>query len=467
MDNKKFKGDDLIKDLIYKKKNFFEIASVKEIENCFNFAEEYKEFLNASKTEREACKFIVNMAKEAGFKEFKFSDKLKKGDKRYFVNREKSVVLFKIGNTNLEENGMRLIGAHIDSPRLDLKQNPFYESDGFCFLKTHYYGGIKKYQWTTIPLSLHGVVIIRDGSKVEINIGEKEDEPVFYINDLLPHLAQSQMKKSGGELISGEQLNIVFGGQIFKDTSINEKIKANILKILFEKYGIREADFMSAELCAVPSMKARDVGLDRTFIAGYGHDDKSCAYPAVKAILDAKNSDTVMALLVDKEEIGSEGSTGMKCKVYEDLIDEICTNFNALPRKVRANSKCLSADVTSAYDPNFAEVYEKSNSAMISHGVAVNKFTGARGKSDASDASAELVGEIKKLFDDKNILWQSSELGKVDIGGGGTIAKYVAGLNIDTLDLGVPVISMHAPYELISKADLYSAYQAFKTFNEK
>ena len=447
-------------DLTYRKKNFYEEANKREIKECFEFAEEYKKFLDVAKTEREACEKIVEMAKEAGFKEYKFGDKILPHEKRYFVNRGKSVVLFRV-NEKLE-NGLRILGAHIDSPRIDLKANPIYEDNGFCFLKTHYYGGIKKYQWTTVPLSLHGVVIRRDGTRVEINIGEKEDEPIFYINDLLPHLGKAQMTKTGDKIISGEQLNLVFGGMPSDNRDVKEKIKQNVLKILNEKYNITEEDFLSAELSAVPTMKARDVGIDRAFIAGYGHDDRSCAYPAVKALFEA--SDNSMAILVDKEEIGSEGTTGMKCKVYEDLLEEICKNFKANTRLVRANSKCLSADVGACYDPNFAEVFDARNSAIISNGITINKFTGAGGKSAGSDASAELVGIVRKIFADNNITWQTAELGKVDVGGGGTIAKFLASLNIDTLDVGVPVISMHAPYELISKADLYSAYLAFKAF---
>ena len=447
-------------DLTYRKKNFYEEADKREIKECFEFAEGYKKFLDVAKTEREACEKIVEMAKEAGFKEYKFGDKILPHEKRYFVNRGKSVVLFRV-NEKLE-NGLRILGAHIDSPRIDLKANPIYEDNGFCFLKTHYYGGIKKYQWTTVPLSLHGVVIRRDGTRVEINIGEKEDEPIFYINDLLPHLGKAQMTKTGDKIISGEQLNLVFGGMPNDDRDVKEKIKQNVLKILNEKYNITEEDFLSAELSAVPTMKARDVGIDRAFVAGYGHDDRSCVYPAVKALFEA--SDNSMAILVDKEEIGSEGTTGMKCKVYEDLLEEICKNFKANTRLVRANSKCLSADVGSCYDPNFSDVFEPKNSAIISHGVILKKFSGSRGKSAGSDASAELVGIVRKIFSDNKITWQTADLGKVDVGGGGTIAKFVAGLNIDTLDVGVPVISMHAPYELISKADLYSTYLAFKAF---
>ena len=458
------KGQKLAKELAYEKKNYFSKAKQEELNNCFSFAEDYKKFLNNSKTEREACKFSVDLLKQNGFTEFQFGDKLKVGDKKYFVNRDKSVVAFRIGKNNLEEHGIKILGAHIDSPRIDLKQNPVYEQDGFCLFKTHYYGGIKKYQWATIPLALHGMVVLNDGKKVEIKIGEDENDPIFYISDLLPHLGTKQMSLKGNEIITGEQLNIIAGGMPYADEEVRSKIKLNVLNILNEKYGIKEEDFMSSELCAVPAYKAKDIGFDRVFIGAYGHDDKSCAYPALRAILDTKSNDTVMTILVDKEEIGSEGNTGMKSKVYEDLIDEIAEAFKCNKRKVRSKSRCLSADVTSCFDPTFPDVYEKFNSAKISCGVCINKFTGAGGKSGANDASAELMGEIRQIFAKAKIVWQAAELGVVDLGGGGTIAKFVASLNIDTVDIGVPVISMHAPYELISKADLYTCYQAFCAF---
>ena len=451
-------------ELFYSKKNFFEIASQKEIEDCFSFADDYKNFLNKAKTERETCKTIVGYAKENGFSEYQIGDKLKVGDKKYFVNRDKCVILFKIGKNNLEKSGIRILGAHIDSPRIDLKPNPLYESDGnICLFKTHYYGGIKKYQWTTIPLALHGTVVKGDGSKVDISVGEEDDEPIFYISDLLPHLGQDQMKQTGDKIITGEQLNVVLGGIPSKNVDKN-KIKYNILEILNNKYGIKEEDLLSSELCVVPALRARDVGLDRVFIAGYGHDDKSCAYPCVRAIIDSNGEDTVMACLVDKEEIGSVGNTSMNSRIFEDIINEICLNFNRNPRLVRANSKCLSADVTSCYDPNFKNVFDVSNVAFASCGTCLNKYGGRNGKSDSNDASAELVGELRKIFAENKVLWQTSELGKVDLGGGGTIAKFVANLNIDTIDIGVPVISMHAPYELISKADLYCTYKALVAF---
>ena len=465
MDKKKQDIEQSLADkLFYRKKNYFEEADNKEIENCYAFAEDYKKFIDISKTERETCQNAVEIAVKAGFKEFKFGDKLKVGDKRYYVNRNKSVAIFKIGKNNLEEHGIKILGAHIDSPRIDLKQNPMYEDSGFCFFKTHYYGGIKKYQWTTIPLALHGTIIKKDGSSVNVSIGEDENDPIFYINDLLPHLGQEQMMNNGYKIITGEQLNLVIGGKAYNDKKVKDKIKLNILAILNEKYGVLEEDFLSSELCAVPAFKSRDIGFDRAFIGAYGHDDKSCAYPALRAIIDAKTNDTVLTLLVDKEEIGSEGNTGMKSRIYEDLMDEICESLKCLPRKVRAKSKCLSADVTSCFDPNFPNVYEKMNASLISCGTSINKFTGSGGKSSANDASAEFMSEVRKIFLDNNIIYQTSELGKVDLGGGGTIAKYVAELNIDTIDIGVPVISMHAPYELISKGDLYSTYKAFCSF---
>ncbi len=454
---------DKYQDLVYNKVNYYEVASQEEKKKIFDFAEGYKAFIDECKTERECSSFAIAEAKEKGFKEYHFGDKLKKGDKRYFVNRDKGVTFFKIGSRPLESEGLRIVVAHIDAPRLDIKQIPVYESDGFCYLKTHYYGGIKKYQWTTIPLSLHGVVVLKDGSKVNIRIGDKEDDPVFYISDLLPHLGANQMSGKASDLISGEQLNVIVGG-IPQIDAKNDKIKINTLRMLKEMYGISETDFISAELSATPAMKARDVGFDRAFIGGYGQDDRSCAYPCAQAIFDVDNENTSICILVDKEEIGSEGNTGMKSKVYEDLIDEICYALNVNPRQVRGRSMCLSCDVTAGYDPNFSNVFEKRNSSIVSCGACMNKFTGSRGKSGSSDASAETVGKVRKIFGDNNIVWQTAELGKVDIGGGGTVAKFISQLNIDTVDLGVPVISMHSPYELISKADLYSLYKASLAF---
>lgn len=449
-------------ELMYKKKNIYENISKEEENEIYSFGEKYKTFLNNCKNERESTVFIEKEALANGFSEFHFGESLKAGDKKYIINRGKGIVLFVIGENNLEESGIKMVASHIDSPRIDLKQVPVYENDGFCFFKTHYYGGIKKYQWTVIPLALHGVIVKSDGSKIDINVGEKEDEPIFYINDLLPHMSQKQLQERAGEFIKGEQLNIVIGSKPAKEGDL--KIKSNILSILNDKYGITEEDFISAELSVVPALKARDVGFDRGLIAAYGHDDKVCAYSAYQAIFDADSKDTIMCVLVDKEEIGSEGNTGMKCKLYEDIIEEISCQLKCNPRIVRNKSLAISSDVTAAYDPNFAECYEKNNAAMISCGTCMCKYTGSRGKSGTSDASAELVGKIRKIFSDHNVYWQNAEMGKVDLGGGGTVAKFIAQLNIDTVDIGVPVISMHAPYELISKADLYSNYQACLAF---
>ena len=464
MSEKKSKGQALYEELAYEKKNYFEAASKAERKKMFAYAEGYKAFLDQAKTEREACAAAVKMAQESGFTEYRFGDALAAGDKKYFVNRGKSVVVFRVGTKDLEKHGMRIIASHIDAPRIDVKQNPLYEEAGMCFLKTHYYGGIKKYQWTAIPLALHGAVVLKDGTEVEIRIGEDAKDPVFYIDDLLPHLGQEQMAGRAAKIIEGEQLNIVVGGMPYPDEDVSKKIKLTVLRHLNEKYGMCEEDFLSAEISAVPAFPARDVGFDRALIGAYGHDDRVCAYPALTAVLNGETEDTVLAMLVDKEEIGSEGTTGMQCKVYEDLMEEICLAMGASFRKVRFASKCLSSDVTAAYDPNFASVYEKMNAAMLSCGTCMCKFTGRGGKSGSNDASAEFVGELRKKFAKEGVVWQTAELGKVDAGGGGTVAMYLAKLNIDTVDLGVPVISMHAPWELISKADLYSNYLAFLAF---
>ena len=464
MSEKKSKGQERYDELAYEKKNYFTVASKEERKAIFDYAEGYKTFLDNAKTEREACEVAVKMAKDAGFTEYKFGDKLSAGDRKYFVNRGKSVVVFRVGTKNLEEDGFRLIASHIDAPRVDIKQNPLYEEAGLCFLKTHYYGGIKKYQWTTIPLALHGVVVLKNGKKVEIKVGEDPADPVFYIDDLLPHLGAEQMAKGGAKIIEGEQLNVVVGSMPYDDEKVEKKIKLTVLNILNEKYGMCEEDFISAELSAVPAYPARDIGFDRALIGAYGHDDRVCAYPALTAVLNNESEHTVVAMLVDKEEIGSEGNTGMQSRIYSDLLEDICEAMGASFRKTRYVSKCLSSDVTAAYDPNFASVYERMNSAMLACGTCMNKFTGARGKSGSNDANAEFVGEVRAMFESDGVVWQTAELGKVDAGGGGTVAKYLANLNIDTVDLGVPVISMHAPWELISKADLYSNYRAFIAF---
>lgn len=455
---------ELKNELFYEKKSVYELTDDKNIEKAFDYAVGYKKFLDESKTEREAVETSVSIAEKAGFRPYSFGMELKKGDKLYYNNRGKSLFLFTVGSEDIE-NGIRISAAHIDSPRLDFKPCPVYEDSRMSFFKTHYYGGIKKYQWTTIPLAIHGVVTLKNGKKVNIVIGEDENDPIFYINDILPHLGQNQAKKPLGEAIEGEQLNLFAASRPYDASEDGEQIKLNVLALLNEKYGLTEADFISAELCAVPAEKARDVGLDRAAVGSYGHDDRVCAYPALTSVIDNANSPhTLMCVLADKEEIGSEGNSGMQCDVMNDLLDAISRALGGDPAVVRANSKCLSADVSAAYDPNFKDVFEKRNTPELSCGVVLIKYTGARGKSSTNDASAEYIGWLRSVMERDNVVWQTGELGKIDLGGGGTVAKYIAKLNIDTVDLGVPVISMHAPYELISKADLYETYKAFSAF---
>ena len=462
--DEKTQGQKLSEQLTFSKKNVYEKADPEKIQKIFDYAEGYKAFLDAAKTEREAVRRGIEMAEAAGFTAYTLGEALKPGDCRYYNNRDKNLFLFRIGEEDLEKEGMRILAAHIDSPRLDLKQNPLYEDSGMGFLKTHYYGGIKKYQWTAIPLALHGVVCKADGTTVDIVIGEEETDPVFYVNDLLPHLAQEQMTRPLANAIPGESLNILVGGLPYADEKIDQKIKLTVLSILNEKYGITEEDFISAELSAVPAFRARDIGFDRAMIGAYGHDDRVCAYPEITAIIETPSKHTVMSILADKEEVGSMGVTGMQNCLLKDMIDLISVSQGANPSIVRAHSLCLSADVNAAFDPNFPEVYERRNSAMISCGTTMSKFTGSRGKSGTSDASAEFVNRVRRMFAENGVVWQTSELGKVDGGGGGTVAMFLANMNIDTVDLGVPVISMHAPYEVVSKADVYSTHEAFCAF---
>ena len=458
-------GQERAEELSYVKKNVFEAYDAEKIEKIFAYAEGYKQFLDDAKTEREAVRCGIAMAEAAGFSAYTLGEELKPGDCRYYNNRDKNLFIFRIGEEDLEKDGIRILAAHIDSPRLDLKQNPLYEDSGMSFFKTHYYGGIRKYQWVATPLSLHGVIVKRDGTTVNVNIGEDEKDPVFYINDLLPHLAYDGSEKLPiGEAIQGEKLNILVGSRPI-DTSADNPIKLNTLYLLNQKYGITEADLLSAELSAVPALKARDIGFDRSLIGAYGHDDRVCAYPALTAIFEAEAPEnTIMCVLADKEETGSEGNTGMKSALLPDLINEISHALGGNTALVRANSKCLSADVSAAYDPNFPAVFEKRNTPLLSAGVVLTKFTGSRGKSSTNDASAEYIGWLRRVMEENGVVWQAGELGKVDCGGGGTVAKYIAGHNIETVDLGVPVISMHAPFEVIAKVDLYEAYRAFTAF---
>lgn len=448
----------------YKRTNVYETADEKTMKAIFDYAEGYKKFLGECKTEREACAYIVEEAEKKGYKQFDFSEKVKKGDKLYYNNRGKAVFIIKIGTGDIKKDGIRIVGSHIDNPRLDLKQVPLYEDNGVAFAKTHYYGGIRKYQWATIPLALHGVVAKKNGEVVTVKIGEEDSDPVFYVSDLLPHLAAKQNAKTLGEAIEGENLNIWLGNIPYGEKEDDKTVKKNLLKILEEKYGIEEEDFLSAELSLTPSFKPKDIGFDRALVGGYGHDDRVCSYAAFTAAFDTESDkQTSITLLVDKEEIGSEGSTGMQCCLLRDIIDVIADSFGITSAAVRVASKCLSADVNASFDPNFPEVSEKLNATFLSCGAGITKYTGARGKSGSNDASAEYVAFLRKLFEDNGVVYQTGELGKVDAGGG-TIAKFVANMNIDTIDIGVPVISMHSPYEVISKADLYMNYLAFKAF---
>lgn len=455
---------ELKEELEYKNRSAFESISEDELERSFAYAESYKLFLDNCKTEREAVKYSVAMAKRRGYTEYRLGDDIAVGGKYYYNNRGKQLVVFRVGEEPLE-NGAYIMAAHIDSPRLDLKQNPLYEDSGLGLFKTHYYGGIKKYQWTAVPLALHGIVMKSDGTSVDICIGEDEDEPIFYVSDLLPHLAKDQMSKSLAEGITGEGLNIIVGSEPYREEETDGAIKLNLLRILNEKYGMCEEDFLSAELAAVPAMHARDIGLDRSLIAGYGHDDRVCAYSELTALLDSNDTaKTVFAVLADKEETGSDGVSGMQSEIFADILAEVCEARGANYRVVKANSKCLSADVNAAYDPNFPEVLEKKNACYANCGVVLSKFTGARGKSGTSDATSEFTAYVRSFLNKNGVVWQMAELGKVDQGGGGTVAKFIANMNIDTIDVGVPVISMHAPYEAISKLDLYMTYKAFCAF---
>ena len=460
---------ELKKELFYKKENGVDALSEEAVQAADDFCEGYKEFLFNCKTEREVAEWATKNAEAAGFKPFDpFGEPLKAGEKVYVLNRNKAIMLCVKGKKPINE-GVRISAAHIDSPRIDLKQNPVYEDNSLAYFKTHYYGGVKKYQWVAIPLSLHGRICKNDGTYIDIKLGEKAGEPKFCITDILPHLANEQYTRKPNELVKGEELNVVIGSRPFKDDTESERVKLNILKLLNEKYGIVEKDFLSAELELVPAFTVDDIGFDRSLIGGYGHDDRVCAYPAFEAILDIDEAPeyTAITVLTDKEEIGSDGNTGLNSSYMKYFIEDLARLEGFAGRDVMRNSKCLSADVNAAYDPTWSTVFEKNNTSIINGGVCVTKYTGSRGKSGTSDASAEFVSWVKALLDNNDVLWQSGELGKVDAGGGGTVAMYVANLDIDTIDVGVPVLSMHAPYEMVSKIDVYMAYKAFLTFFTK
>ena len=451
------------KNLRYEKKTVYELAGTTVVNEAYEYAKNYVKFLDASKTEREAVVESIRIAEAAGYRAWNFGDAINVGDKLYYNNRGKNIFLFRIGTENIN-NGIRITAAHIDSPRLDLKPVPLYEENGMSFFKTHYYGGVRKYQWLAMPLALHGVVVKQDGTVIDVVVGEDETDPVMYITDLLPHLARAQGGKTINEVFQAEKLNILVGSRPV-DGEEKDAVKAGVLNYLNEKYGIAEDDFLSAELSIVPAAKARDVGFDRSMICGYGHDDRVCSYPSLTAMIDSENTThTSMCLLVDKEETGSDGVTGMQSSLITDLIAEIAKALGGNEAAVRANSKCLSSDVTAVYDPNYADVYEHRNSSLLGCGVSICKYTGSGGKGGTSDASAEMVGWTRRFLNEAGVVWQICELGKTDVGGGGTVAKYMANHNIDTIDIGVGVLSMHAPYEVIAKVDLYEAYRAFKAF---
>lgn len=455
---------ELTKELIINRKNGYFQVSDKEVKRADNFCESYKQFMNQSKTEREAVSYTIRKAEKAGFVPFENTKKYNAGDKVYYNNRGKALILAVIGKNGCK-NGVRISAAHIDSPRLDLKPHPLYEKNDISFFKSHYYGGLKKYQWTAIPLSMHGIAVRKDGVSVTICIGEDEGDPQFCVTDLLPHLSSEQMEKKLSKAIEGENLNIIVGSRPLRADEGDELFKLNIMKLINDKYGMTEEDFVSADIEFVPAFKATDIGFDRSMIGAYGQDDKVCAYPAIMAALDAETPEsTIITVLADKEEIGSDGNTGLNSSFMNYFIADLAQAEGLQTRHVLSKTKCLSADVAAAFDPTFASVYEPTNSCYINNGVGMSKYTGSRGKSGSSEASAEFVAEIRNIFNENNVLWQIGELGKVDEGGGGTVALYIANLNVDVLDVGVPVLSMHAPFEVVSKLDIYMTYKGIKAF---
>ena len=453
--------------LYYKKTNAYEKLGNEFFTQANGYCDGYKAYLNASKTERDCVSASIELAKANGYKEYNFGMEIKAGDKYYYNNFGRSLYLFRIGSEDIN-NGIRILASHIDSPRIDFKQMPIYEDGGLCFAKTRYYGGIRKYQWLAIPLALHGTIVKKSGESVNICIGDDENDPVFYITDLLPHIAHEYRSKPMDEAVSAEKLNVLLGSipsSSCPDPSDENKVKYHVLSILNEKYGIVEEDFLSADIFAVPAGKARDVGFDRSLICAYGHDDKVCAYPSLTALFESDDSKhTAMVVLADKEEIGSDGNTGMKSEIFADLIAIITEALGGNIYAVRAHSKCFSADVSSCFDPNYNEAFDDKNVNKINCGVAMSKYTGNGGKYSTNDASAECIAWVRRLFEENGVIWQAGDMGRNDLGGGGTVAKIIAELNIETVDLGVPVLSMHAPYEVISKADIYCAHKAFAAF---
>ena len=459
----KAQGQRLREALLNQKKNGWDLVDEATERAVFDYCEGYKAFLDRSKTERDFVDSAVELAEEAGFVPLERGMELHPGSKVYRVNRARALMLAVVGSAPMDQ-GVSLTASHIDSPRLDLKPTPLYEDSELAFFKTHYYGGIKKYQWVAIPLELRGVVAMKDGSVVHVAVGSHPGDPLFTIGDLLPHLGADQFKKTLGEAIPAESLNILVGSRPLKGDDGADRVKLAVMKLLYDHYGIRESDFISAELEAVPAFHAVDVGFDRSLIGAYGHDDRVCGYAGLKALLDLEGVPlrTCVCVLADKEEIGSEGVSGMQSAFFDTFVGDLCTHQRVPLRVCLEKSFCLSADVAAAFDPNFADVYEKNNSARVNYGVGLCKYTGSRGKGGCSDAGAEVVAYIRRLLDDKGVLWQMAELGAVDKGGGGTVANYMANRNIDTLDAGVPVLSMHAPFETVSKLDCYMTYAACK-----
>ncbi len=470
-DSKK-KAKDRYKHLLAEYPNLWESRSEDDFDHAYGMAEEYKRFLDLGKTEREFVKLSVESAEQLGFVDIASQNTLKPGQKVYQVIKEKGLVLAVIGKRPLED-GLNLLGAHIDSPRLDLKPNPLYEEAEMAFLKTHYYGGIKKYQWTALPLAIHGLVVRQDGSKIYLNIGEGEEDPIFCITDLLPHLGMEQMSRKASDLIRGEDMNILVGSRPLQDKDVANRFKLAVLQYLNDEYGMVEKDFVSAELEIVPALKARDLGFDRSFVAAYGHDDRVCAFPSLLALFQQERPEkTAVVILSDKEEVGSYGNSGAQSRLYENFLVELFAKVNDIYdelifRRMIANSKMLSTDVTNGFDPNYASVSDPKNAAYMGKGVMMEKYCGSRGKSGTNDANSEFFAEILSVFSKHNIPWQTGELGKIDAGGGGTIAVYMANMGMEVIDCGVPVLSMHAPYEIISKIDLYFTYLAYKVFLEE
>lgn len=465
-DKETSKTKELKEKLLLNTKSGIKKLSADEIAKADAWCEDYKKFLDFSRTERDAVEYSIELLEKNGFTEYECGKKYNAGDKVYLNNRGKALIAAVMGKKGVSE-GTRLAIAHIDSPRIDLKPNPLYEANDLALFKTHYYGGIRKYQWLAMPLALHGVVSLIDGTNVTVRFGDDDNEPCLCISDLLPHLAYEQATKPLNKAFDGEDLNVLVGSRPFSDEDEGELVKLNVMNILNQKYGITENDFLSAELCLVPTYKTRDVGFDRSMLGGYGHDDKCCAYPAIMAAIDAECPEyTAITVLCDKEETGSDGNTGMQSDFLRYFIYDLAKAEGVEGYHALTKSKCLSADVNAAFDPTYASAFEGRNSSYMNRGVVISKYTGHGGKSGTSDASAEYMGEVRAMLEKNEILWQVGELGRVDLGGGGTIAKYIANMNVDTVDLGVPVLSMHAPFEIISKVDIYMAYRAFFSFFE-